>query len=319
MTRPLQWLEVTADYRCNNRCVGCFSVAPEGAPEPDAGAVSMSTEEAISHLVHGRRAGALGAWFGGGEPTLRRDLPLLIATARRLGYQRVKLQTNGMLLAYADYTRRLVAAGLTEVNFSLKGAAAEQHDRLTRTPGCYDRLVEGIAQARAAGHGALALEGDVLLYRENAPSLPDLVRRFTALGLQRYNLWLYSAMAGSAADANASDPPRIAEVMPHIVAAMDSSTALRLSECPDFITSLHTPPCTVPRTHHAALFHAPELGLLVTNPGGHRFLLEQSPIEGGVYFERCAGCALRARCGGARVDYVARFGDDEFQPIAPDR
>lgn len=313
--RPLRWLEVTADYRCNNRCVGCFSVAPSDADGDGGGDAGMSSEEAISHLVYGRRAGAEGAWFGGGEPTLRRDLSLLIATARRLGYRRVKLQTNGMLLAYPDYTRRLVAAGLSEVNFSLKGATAEEHDRLTRTPGCHDRLVEGIAQARAAG---LSLEGDVLLYRDNAASLPELVRRYATLGLTRFHLWLYSAMAGSAADADdmsANDPPCIAEVMPHITAAMDAARALGLSPREDFITSLHTPPCTVPRSHHAALFYAPDLALLVTNPGGHRFLLEDSPIEGGVYFERCGRCAFRSRCGGARADYVARFGDAEFQPV----
>ena len=26
----LKWLEITADYKCNNRCVGCFSVQDDG-------------------------------------------------------------------------------------------------------------------------------------------------------------------------------------------------------------------------------------------------------------------------------------------------
>jgi molybdenum cofactor biosynthesis enzyme MoaA len=294
----VKWLEITADYRCNNRCVGCFSVQDAG-PE-------MATPEVIANLQVGRQEGARWLWLGGGEPTLRRDLLPVVAAARRMGYQRIKLQTNGMLLSYPDFTRRLAAAGVTEVNVSLKGATAESHDRLTRTPGCHALLVEGIAQARSAG---LAIEGDILVYRSNAHELPEMIRVFTALGVQRYNLWLLSTVG--AADASlAGEVPRIAEIMPHITAAMD----LGLSPRPDFITSLHTPPCTVPASHHAALFHAPELGLLVTNPGGFRFMLEQSPIEGGVYFERCGGCAFRPRCGGARGDYVTIHGDSEFQP-----
>ncbi|SRR5579883_970790 len=297
-----KWLELTPDYRCNNRCVGCFSVQPEGAGGP-----TMPLAESLQNLALGRRLGARAAWLGGGEPTLREDLFAVAAAARRLGYERVKLQTNGMRLAEPEFTRRLAAAGVTEVNLSIKGADEATHDRLTRTPGCHRLLLEGLAQARAHG---LALEADVLLYKSNAHELPDIVRRYTERGVERYNLWLLSAMPGD--DEAQREAPKIAEVMPHIVAAMD----LRLSPRPDFITSLHTPPCTVPASHAAARFFAPDLGLLVTNPGGFRFPLEQSPIEGGVYFDRCHSCALRPRCGGARADYVALYGDEEFQPVA---
>lgn len=298
----LRWLEITADYECNNRCVGCFSVQADGAPSP-----KMSTAEAMRWLAHGRAEGARGFWFGGGEPTLRADAIPLVAAARRLGYERIKLQTNAMRLAYPDFTRRLAAAGATEINASIKGPDAATHDALARTPGCFDLMVRGIAEARRAG---LAVEGDVLVYRSNAPALPAIVRTFHALGVERFSLWLFTAM-GAADPALVNEVPRIADVMPHIVRAMD----LGLSDRPDFITTLHTPPCTVPETHHRALFYAPDLALLVTNPGGHRFLLETSPIEGGVYLDRCGGCRLRPRCDGARADYLAQFGDGELRPI----
>ena len=296
------WLELSADYRCNNRCVGCFSVA--GAEGGDG----MDTREAVATLVRGREAGARFLWLGGGEPTLRRDLLGLVRRARRLGYQRVKLQTNGMMLAYADYAERCAEAGVTEVNLSIKGPTAEVHDALSRTPGAHALMVEGLARCRALG---LTLEGDLLLYRDNLDALPEMVRVYHGLGVTRFNLWLFSA-TGEAGEGLEGQVPTMTEVIPRIQQALD----LGLSERPDFITSLHTPPCVVPEAMHRVLFHAASLDLLVANPGGYTFRLEDSPIEGGHYHDGCAGCRFRDRCGGMRRDYVSIHGEEEFVPVA---
>ena len=83
----------------------------------------------------------------------------------------------------------------------------------------------------------------------------------------------------------------------------------------DFITSLHTPACTLPEADHAMLFSAADLALRVSNPGGHEFRLETSPMEGGRYLEGCARCVHRPRCGGLRDDYLAAHGAQEFVPV----
>ena len=298
--RPTRWFELTADYRCNQRCVGCYAV-------DDAGP-SMTSREAAAALARGRKSGARWLWLGGGEPTLRRDLFGLVREARRLGYERVKLQTNGMLLAYPEFTSRCVEAGVTEVAFAIKGVGAE-HDRLTRTPRASELLEKGIALAR--GHG-LALEGDILLYASNVAALPAMVQHFHALGLAHFRLWLLSLSAGGPPDpALAAELPRIRDV----TAAIAATLALGLSDRPDFITSLHTPPCTLAPALERARFHAPDLGLVVANPGGHSFRLEESPIEGGTYLPGCAECIHRPRCGGVRADYVATHGAGEFTPV----
>lgn len=300
MNQPkrLKWLEISPDYRCNNRCLGCFS-------NDDAGG-SMSGREIADYLRLGRSKGAESLWLGGGEPTLRKDLLPTVRAAKRVGYQTIKLQTNGMLLAYPEFAHGLFAAGVTQVNFSIKGATAETHDRLTGTPGCFDLMLRGLAVCRER---RIDCQADVLVYQSNVGELSEMVRKYSELGVSRFNLWLLSA-AGNADPSITSELVRISDAMPHIQAAMD----LKLSDRADFITSLHTPPCTVPESHAACRFHAAELRLLVGNPGGYHFMLEDSEIEGGVYFERCAGCRLRSGCGGARRDYVARFGDAEFQP-----
>ena len=293
-----RWLEISADYACNNRCVGCFSVA-DGGP-------SMDGRELTEQLRAGRAAGAEWLWLGGGEPTMRRDLFAIVRAARKLGYRRVKLQTNAMMLASPGFAARCADEGVTEINLSIKGATAETHDRLAQTPGCFDLMLQGVEAWRGRG----PIVGDVLAYRSNVDELPAIVRRFFALGVEKFWVWTLSA-SDSALPEVAAEVPRLADVVRNVQAAMD----LALSPRADFITSLHTPPCTVPASHRGCLFFAADLGLLVANPGGHRFLLETSPMEGGLYLEGCATCSMRARCGGLRADYVALHGDAEFRPV----
>ncbi len=296
---PVTWIEIAADYDCNNSCVGCFSLGGDSS--------SMTLKEAVIALENGRRMGASKFWLGGGEPTMRRDVAMLVKAASSMGYEAIKLQTNGMMLAYPKLVEKLVGAGLTEVNFSIKGATAEAHDRLSQTPGSFDAMMLGIENIRAEN---LEMEGDILVYKSNNAQLSEMIEFFHQEGISRFNLWLMSATDRSIQEV-VDEVPRISDVVPHIAAASD----LKLSGLSGFITSLHTPPCTMPAGYEECLFFAPDLELLVCNPGGYSFMLEESPIEGGLYFDRCDGCSMRDRCGGARADYVEIFGDDEFQPL----
>lgn len=299
MSPRARWLELAADYRCNNRCVGCFSVQEHGA--------TMSPRELLDALRLGRARGADALWLGGGEPTLRKDLLPLVRAARSLGYTRVKLQSNGMLLAYRVFAEKLREAGVTEVALSLKGSTENSHDARAQTPGGWKLLHEGLSHLRELG---FTLEGDVLLYRSSTAELPGLVRHFHAEGLEHFRLWVLSTV-DSPEGALAAEVPRLSEV----AAALRDTLALELSARPDFLQSLHTPPCVLGAALERARFFAPELALLVVNPGGHSFMLEESPLEGGRYLEGCAGCAERARCGGLRADYLAIHGAEEFRPL----
>ncbi|MDF1562909.1 MAG: radical SAM protein [Deltaproteobacteria bacterium] len=297
----LRWLELVADYRCNNRCLGCFSVS-DTLP-------GMDSREAFATMKAGRLEGATGLWMGGGDPTLRRDLFDLLRAARKLGYRDLKLQTNGMLFAYPEFTERALAAGLTEVSLHLMDSEAALHDELAATEGCFDHLLKGLRELRARD---VPVEGDILVYQRNLHRIPEIVRFFHGEGVHRFKLWLFSAVDQGGEDLS-GEVPRIEEVVARLVEALD----LGLSDDPAFITSYHTPPCTVPASHHRALFYPPELGLMVACPGGDRFLLETSPMEGGAFLDTCAGCSLRPRCGGPRADYLRIHGGEIFRPPPP--
>lgn len=293
---PLRWLEIAADHRCNQRCLGC--------PASDVGP-SLGARELVASLERGRSLGITQLWIGGGEPTLRRDLVALVREARARGYERVKLQTNAAMLAYPELVERLAAAGVTEVAVSIKGPDAATHDHFARVPGAFDLLVRGIANVRAR---ALALEGDVLLYRSTTARLPETIGTFFALGVPRFRVWQLAP--DPAEPATLGEEPRLAEVADAVARTLE----LGLSPHADHVVSLHSPPCTLWGAAARARFFAPDLGLLVHDAGGSVFRLEESPMEGGHFTPRCDGCTLRARCGGVRRAYVERHGDGELRP-----
>jgi cyclic pyranopterin phosphate synthase len=85
----------------------------------------------------------------GGEPLVRRDLPLLVSLLAALPERpRIVMTTNGTLLA--PVAAELKARGLASVNVSLDTLDPGRYRDITRGGRLSDAL-EGIAAARAAG------------------------------------------------------------------------------------------------------------------------------------------------------------------------
>ena len=88
--------------------------------------------------------------FTGGEPTLRPDLPELIAYAKKRRL-RTNLITNGRRCAANGYVERLASAGLDSAQVSLEAADPAVHDVVVGRPGAWDATVRGLAHLKAAG------------------------------------------------------------------------------------------------------------------------------------------------------------------------
>ncbi len=291
-------LELALDYRCNLRCIGCRACEDRGE--------RIAPERAAALLREAREAGATCAWVGGGEPTLREDLPALVRRARALGFSEVVVQTNAMRLAYPAYARAVASAGVTEVRVNAKSARAEVHDRLSGEAGAHALLLRALENLGPLG---VRVTADVLLTRSTAPHLDETVAFFADRGVRRFALWLL--YSGDVGDACESEVPRIADIVP----ALECAHAIGRSRGLELV-SFHTPPCTLPQALRTTWQPARDLGIEVVDPGGHRFALDASPFEGAGHVEGCAGCAFRDRCGGPRADYLRLHGAGEFRALS---
>ncbi|MGD9857498.1 MAG: GTP 3',8-cyclase MoaA, partial [Planctomycetaceae bacterium] len=85
----------------------------------------------------------------GGEPLVRRDLPVLVEKLAAIkGIRDIGLTTNGILLA--EQAQALYDAGLRRLNVSLDALDAEKFREVTRRDG-YEKVLEGIQTAQNVG------------------------------------------------------------------------------------------------------------------------------------------------------------------------
>ena len=94
--------------RCDARCATCYAAAePTAVERPPTRAEILATVRAVLAREHGR-LGVL--MLSGGEPTLRADLPEIVAELVELPITRILLNTNGLRLATDDALVELLRA-----------------------------------------------------------------------------------------------------------------------------------------------------------------------------------------------------------------
>jgi len=173
--RELKSLRVSVTDKCNFRCRYCMPA--EGLEW--LGREEVLTFEEIARLVRVlARMGVDEIRLTGGEPLVRRDLPVLVELlAATPGVRDLSLTTNGVLLD--RFAGPLVAAGLRRLNVSLDSLSHVRFAEITRRD-ALDRVLAGLEAAerhpelRPIKINCVAIRGFTEL---EVPALAELARR----------------------------------------------------------------------------------------------------------------------------------------------
>ncbi|EUB12944.1 radical SAM domain protein [Shuttleworthella sp. MSX8B] len=130
-------------WHCNQRCLHCYAAGQEMGQVRE-----LSTGEWKQIIDRCYQAGISQLTFTGGEPTMREDLPELIAYAR---WFITRLNTNGVRLT-EDFCQKLAWAELDNVQITFYSADRHVHNQLVGADR-FDETVAGIRNALAAGLG----------------------------------------------------------------------------------------------------------------------------------------------------------------------
>ena len=155
-------MDLALTYRCNNNCAHCYNARPRSGPEMTTAqwkaVIDRLWDLRIPHIV-----------FTGGEPTLRSDLPELIAYAEGKG-QITGLNTNGRKLSDPAYLQQLVDAGLDHVQITLESHLPEIHDKMVLARGAWQETVAGVRNAIAS---KLYVMTNTTMLQVNADTIPE--------------------------------------------------------------------------------------------------------------------------------------------------
>lgn len=153
LNRPLRDLRISVIDRCNFRCQYCMPAdlfGPDFAFLPKSELLSYEEIERVAHIFVG--LGVEKIRLTGGEPLLRKDLPLLVEKIATIeGLKDIGLTTNGVLLP--KYAHELKAAGLHRVNVSLDSLNDELFGQINGRNVGTKPVLEGIHAAKDAGLG----------------------------------------------------------------------------------------------------------------------------------------------------------------------
>jgi len=146
--RVIHDLRVSITDRCNYKCVYCRT-GEVGAQYPE-----LDIEEYLRLIMVFAGLGITKVRLTGGEPLLRRGLVELVQELARLRTLageplELALTTNGHLLD--SLAAPLKAAGLNRVTVSMDAVDAPTFERITRVPGSFQAVLQGVRAARAAG------------------------------------------------------------------------------------------------------------------------------------------------------------------------
>ncbi|MFH1301420.1 MAG: GTP 3',8-cyclase MoaA [Planctomycetota bacterium] len=139
-------LRISVTDRCNIRCFYCM---PSENVQFMHRSKIMSFEEIVKFVRLVVPMGVNKIRLTGGEPLVRKDVPLLVKMIADIpGIEDIGITTNGILLP--QYAQQLFDAGLRRINISLDALNAQKFEEITRRDE-YEKVREGIRAAHAAG------------------------------------------------------------------------------------------------------------------------------------------------------------------------
>jgi radical SAM protein with 4Fe4S-binding SPASM domain len=177
-------MDLALTYRCNNDCAHCYNLEHPGAATSSNESRELSTREWKQALDRLWDLGIPHIIFTGGEPTLRNDLPELIAHAESNG-QITGLNTNARRLADPNFVNALVQAGLDHVQVTLESNEAAVHDQMVRSKGAFQQTIIGIQNALAT---RLYVMTNTTMLRDNVKTIPGTLDFLAVLGVPTVGL-----------------------------------------------------------------------------------------------------------------------------------
>ena len=270
-------------YRCNNNCIFCSE-----ADEYMNGLNPKSTKQIKKEISQVRVSYNL-VNFMGREPTLRKDFIELLKFAKKLDFRQVGFTTNGRLLAYKDFAKKVLGAGVNQIVVSLNGATPETHDSQTQVKGSFFQTIKGVRNVIDLKDKKFSLIVNLLLNKMNYLELPEMINLLKDLGVREINI--LNAAPLSKRSRNKKIIMRMSDLSSYIVEVLrkykdDPGLKFLLVE---FL------PCSLPKEGRKYFFPC----------------LEKNPNK--VRIPLCKNCSYKIKCDGVLQSYIDLYGIGEFK------
>jgi MoaA/NifB/PqqE/SkfB family radical SAM enzyme len=173
--------EINLGYGCNSACYFCVSGDASGLEKRFASQKKINKELSSLYRKGFRSLGILG-----GEPTLHPHICEIAACAKKIGYRRIAITTNGILFSKKIFAERLARAGVNRFSVSIHTYRSKDEDVITGIPGSFRKKIEAIKNLTALRDRGLVPHGvavSAVMYRGNYREMVQFAAYFKKKGV----------------------------------------------------------------------------------------------------------------------------------------
>jgi len=309
---PKRQVEIQLGHMCNNRCVFCVS----GQQTALGRARPLSVEPILERLEEAYRTGHRKVTLLGGEPTLQPGFMTVVERAVALGFEEIVVFTNGVKTAREGFIDDVVrTGGRFTWRISIQGATKESHERTTRRPGSFDRILRSMEHLRRLGQRVTVNMCVVGSNYESVEHFPELVAEY---GVSQLHLDMIRPL-----DAGERTEGEFREMMARYTDMVPALSKLAEGVPKEFDLNIgNLPYCVAPhlaaRIHHdgeETLTVAVDGENALSRPWNKYFVKRRDkskPLS-------CRSCVFNSRCNGIFEKYREFHGESEFVPLSAEQ
>lgn len=244
--------------------------------------------------------------LAGGEPTVREDLFEIALYAKENGFLEVYTTTNGRMLSYLPYAKKIYRSNFNSLNISILGHNSRMHEAHTRAPGSFLQTVRGIKNLAYLNN---KFEVNIIITKKNYKYLLNIAKLISKYSPFRTKLlFIYPFL--KALDSPYSIIPQVSLTLPYI-----EKTVLYLHRKGILVNIENIPPCILHKKILAKIDRMRD-SISVLSKSSYYFHRLHHTLnwvsEHRYRLPVCRDCEYINECLGPTKEYVRLFGTKEF-------
>lgn len=192
---PIDFLRLELTNQCNLQCTHCYA---ESGPQAQKG--TLSTSQYAELMTEAFALGCRRIQFIGGEPTLNRDLPVLIRTASKMGFEFIEVYTNLTILP--EELLQCLVENRVHVATSVYGPVGERHDAITQMDGSFEKTIKNLQRVLKTG---LPVRASIVEMEMNAGYTDSTVAFLRQMGIHNVGVGRLRRIGRGAAPCDSND------------------------------------------------------------------------------------------------------------------
>ncbi len=297
---------IITGYVCNNNCFFCIDADKRLLKE-------KTTKEIFREIRGAKKRGTSYIEFIGGEVTIRPDILEIIAYADKVGFEHIVMATNGRMLAYSEFTKKLINSGLTEIILSIHGHNEDLHDFLTCSKGSFSQLIKGLENLRIFGFKNISVNTTIV--KQNYKYLIEIGLFLLKNKIKNVEFIFVDPNYGGAKNNFFEIVPKISNIAPFVHRTLD--LVAKKKEYDWHIR--YVPLCyfvkykeMVSEWNEVQLFESEHIApdFINRNVNESRKNIGRNKPKA-----KCAKCSLYNECEGIWIEYLNKYGSDELKAI----